>query len=578
MRKLAKRLGALLLATLMLLGATLSAGAVEANDELTGINYNFGTAAVKVNGVDSGDTINAYRLMWYNEDGNYNSYSVYEDFAKYLETKGATSTAPKDIAEFLTNKSSSDMNTYLEEYVSNVSANKEGYTLPDATATATATSSNVTVNLEPGYYLLLMSTTSKNGRVYKPMSVFVSVDGTSKIVYGGNSTSALKPDTDGSYAFQAKASDGPSIDKKTKGATGDTWKATGTAAVGDKVPFCVQVNIPAYTDIKNMLLTVKDTLTNMKYVEGSAKVYDGTPTEANVIENAVKATNVGDYTTAKDEDAATETGTQNVDFELNYNAIVGENKGVAKVVYLYYEAVVQKEAVRAGTNYGTNTAKLEYANAATPGSKMETDPSTTTVYNYNFSLKKYKGDTQESLKGAKFSFYRTAEDAQNDKNAIEFIEDQNHSKYYRLADRSDADNNANKVTKLEANFEIRGLDAGTYYMREVETPAGYYAPNSYFTITLKSKLNENNKDTGKLDGDLTQIEANDTNDATLIIGKKGSITGDGEKTLEVGLKNSTNPSLPTTGGMGTMLFTIGGIALMALAAYMFFFRKRGEAK
>lgn len=47
--------------------------------------------------------------------------------------------------------------------------------------------------------------------------------------------------------------------------------------------------------------------------------------------------------------------------------------------------------------------------------------------------------------------------------------------------------------------------------------------------------------------------------------------------LDVTLKNSTTPILPTTGGMGTALFTIGGVALMAAAAAIVILRrKRGE--
>ena len=43
--------------------------------------------------------------------------------------------------------------------------------------------------------------------------------------------------------------------------------------------------------------------------------------------------------------------------------------------------------------------------------------------------------------------------------------------------------------------------------------------------------------------------------------------------LNVTLKNSSTPILPTTGGMGTALFTVGGVALMAVAAWLFFRRK-----
>lgn len=569
MRKLAKRLGALLLATLMLVGATLSAGAVEVNDELTGTNHSFEKVTVRVNGLSTGDTVKAYRLMQYN-DTNYNSYTVDQNFTSFMETEYKQST-PADIASYLSNQEPAEMNTILEKFVAKCS--EKTYNLPNVYTTDTAHSSEAELKLDPGYYLLLVSTTNTNSRVYKPMSVFVRVDGNQTIVYGGNNKTALTA-KDGVYTIQSKSENGPSIDKKTKGAQGTAWKDTGTAAVGNTVPFYVAVTIPSYKDITKMNLWVNDTLTNMKYVDGSAKVYTAVPGTdgAEEIADAVTLEENSGYNLSENG----KTGTQNLKFALDYNKIV-RNKDVQTVVYLYYKATVQKEAVHSGGNSGTNSAKLEYANAATPDSKMETDPNTTTVYDYNFILKKFKGNSESPLAGAMFSIYKTEQDAKDQKNPIQFIKDKNGSEYYRPLDDLDNAGSADVTTEMEAKFEISGLDAGTYYIREVSTPAGYYQPNSYFTVTLTSKL-EGDKDTGKLDATSSKMTANNDSDQALIVGEGGNVTGDHLNTLEVSLKNSTNPSLPTTGGMGTMLFTIGGIALMGLAAYMFFFHKKRATK
>ena len=42
------------------------------------------------------------------------------------------------------------------------------------------------------------------------------------------------------------------------------------------------------------------------------------------------------------------------------------------------------------------------------------------------------------------------------------------------------------------------------------------------------------------------------------------------------VKNSKNPTLPSTGGIGTYLFTIAGVAIIATAMFMLIFRKREE--
>lgn len=566
MRKLAKRLSALLLATLMLLGASLSAMAVEDVDGTDGAKITYDNVTIKVNNVQSGDTVHAYRLVEYN-DQHYNSYTVESEFERYV--KANYPEAATDVPEFLSKKSAADMNTILEGFATACNANT--YTLPTESDSAAAVNSVASLSLQPGYYLLLVTTTEKNGRVYKPMSVFVRVDGTDKIVYGGNSNAALTPGADNAYTIQSKSENGPTLDKKVS-ADDNQWKDTATAGVGETAKFYVKVNIPAYADIKNMNLWVEDTLTNMKYVEGSAKLYRTVPGADNtdVVADAVTLVTNGGYQISEDG----HTGTQNLKFKLDYEKIVGDNAGTAKTVYLYYEATVQKEAVRGGSNNGVNTAKLIYSNAATPGSEMETDPSTTKVFDYNYELKKFKGDTEVHLEGAKFSLYRTKEDAEANRNPIEFVADANGSDYYRPLDDSDSKDNV--VTVLEANFQIRGLDAGTYYLREVETPQGYYQPQGVFQITLTSHLESNGEHGGRLEASTSGMTAEDAQDKSLVFDT--GITGDHGNTLSASLKNSTTPSLPTTGGMGTMLFTIGGIALMGLAVYLFFFRKKSTAK
>ena len=147
------------------------------------------------------------------------------------------------------------------------------------------------------------------------------------------------------------------------------------------------------------------------------------------------------------------------------------------------------------------------------------------------------------------------------------------TKYYRLAVEGDAE--GSKVTQIGADFQIRGLDANTYYLDEVKTPKGYYAPAGRFKVVLTSKLNDNGTHTGRLDGTTSKLTAVNPKDDNLIV-PGSAIDTDKLHQFNAGINNFSTPNLPTTGGTGTVLLSIGGVVLMAAGAYLLFFRKKKE--
>ena len=110
-------------------------------------------------------------------------------------------------------------------------------------------------------------------------------------------------------------------------------------------------------------------------------------------------------------------------------------------------------------------------------------------------------------------------------------------------------------------------------MEETTVPGGYYAPKGGFKVDLTGERTAD-AITGLLANGSTMTELNDSD--RLLLGGSALDTANVNQ-LDVTLKNSTTPILPTTGGMGTALFTIGGVALMAAAAAIVILRrKRGE--
>ena len=571
MKKTFKRLGAVLLAAFMLLSTTICALAVEGADASTTGK----TITLNVSNIADGDTVYAYKLVSYNEP-DFNSYTFNDSFKSYITTEKKQS----DVQAYLAGLDAAGVNELLEGYATACKTGKT-YQLPTPSAKTTATSSNAaSLQLDAGYYLLLTETTSKNSYIYTPLSAFVKMDGDDLVVYAGASNTALTQQQ-GAYTVSAKSATGPKIDKKTNATKGDgqaTWKENAVAGVGDIVRFYVQVDIPKYTDGTTLNLTVNDTLTNLEYKPNSAKVYRNVPnpkgdnTSQTEITGAITNTDIaGDYTVDNS------TGTQKLKFELDYAAIMNGTTD-AKSVYVYYEAIVKPESVKTivkqpaakneSQHGGTNVASLTYSNASTPDSMHETDKVTTKVFNYYLKFSKKKGEKDEGLQGAKFSLYLN----QAGTDVIKFVQETDTADgtvYYRPAAKGES----GAVTEIEADFRIRGLDSNTYYIKETKTPAGYYAPSGLFEIKLISKL-ENDHYTGKLDAETSKMTALNEKDKNLIL--NSGVDPSTPHEIAAGLKNFSTPDLPTTGGIGTVLLSIGGVVLMAAGAYLLFFRKKKE--
>ena len=569
MKKTFKRLGAVLLAAFMLLSTTICALADDNTQATTPTTGK--TITLNVSNVNDGDTVSAYKLVSYNEP-DFNSYTFDSGFESYINANKTES--HKTAEQYLASLDAAGVNKLLEGYAAKCNEKNSEYTLPSNPITSKSATKNTAAleGLEPGYYLLLTSTDTKNNRIYTPLSAFIQKDGNDLVVYAGANNSPLKAESDKSYKVAVKAENGPTIDKKTNATKGDgeaTWKETAAAGVNDIVRFYVEVNIPKYNNVSALNLTVNDTLTNLKYQEGSVKVYENRPDPKshndsnNEIQGAIKnSANVveQDYTTSNG------AGTQKLKFELDYQKIMGENAAQSKTVYIYYEAIMQKEAVTGTNHQGENVATLKYSNAANPNIEYTTDPEDTDVFTYYIGLTKKKNKTDDSLKGAYFSVYTD----KNSKTPLKFVEmTENGTKYYRLAVGDEADT----VTQIEADFQIRGLDANTYYLEEVVAPQGYTKPSGRFEITMTSQM-ENNKHTGTLDNKQSSIKALDDADTALILSSGVSV--DKNYQFSISLGNFSTPNLPTTGGTGTVLLSIGGVVLMAAGAYLLFFRKKKE--
>ena len=135
-------------------------------------------------------------------------------------------------------------------------------------------------------------------------------------------------------------------------------------------------------------------------------------------------------------------------------------------------------------------------------------------------------------------------------------------------------------------LSFTGLDAGTYTLQETKAPEGYSLNDTKIPVEITATYNDN----GTLNSYSIKVnnENTSTYTATYDADGKGEVTdidctpehendwSDVSDTHEI--KNTKLASLPSTGGIGTTIFTIGGCAIMIIAAGLFFASRRKAAK
>lgn len=535
--------------------------------------------AITFDGVMAGDTVMAYPMVTY--DATYSSFTYHPAFKTFLEGKKGAATGTLDA--WFSALASDVLSGYLTEYTEKVQAGTADLPTAKVAGTVATGATSTTLNLAPGFYLVLTRTTTANSKVYTPVAVFVRVMGDHSVkVYAGGTELTTKP-----YTITMKSEKAPVIVKKVRNNTSDLGhppiphQPTASSGVGTYygVDFVIEVRIPNYKgDPGFTKLTIKDTLENAALTTNDFSTvsihrgYDpgtGAFTGKN-LNTALK--------TATSSIGAYAGGKQDIVLDLDYNVLKNTTAGATETVfYIQYHARLQKDAIdtnttldaAAGTttNMGKNTAALTYALTTAPTEKT-TDPVSTSVYTYSVKLEKKDADGN-ALTGAKFRLYS------DDTMTTEVKLTQDAAGFYYPADVGVA--GVEIDTGSESSFLVKGLEQGVYYLKETATKAGYYLPKGDFKIVLTGDGNGTSPRilTGKLAAAST-VAAKATEDNTLI----GTVSVDGTAVnqLDIVLKNSSQPILPSTGGMGTALFTFGGVALMVLAAGLtIYMRKRKES-
>lgn len=291
---------------------------------------------------------------------------------------------------------------------------------------------------------------------------------------------------------------------------GDTDK-NNVVKTGDVLTYQVKAFVPFIDAAKdtNRTFFVYDQLTGAKYVNKNeatitvgGQVYNKTAIEYNDTEGK---------------------------FSLDLSSLVdASNSKAGQEVVITYKVEVTSE-----NDEITNTAKAGHTDGEQFGGV------TTKIYEGNITLTKtndYKDKENKTdmvkLANAGFEVRKDAETA-----ALTFVKlGEGVYKYDPTGTITEV------VTNADGTVKVQGLDVGTYKFKEITAPQGYSVNTTEATAILALGENETS--------------------ATMPL------------TDETDMRDSKLSALPSTGGMGTYLFTIIGVVVMAGAAGAFFISRR----
>lgn len=354
-------------------------------------------------------------------------------------------------------------------------------------------------------------------------------------------------------AREAKNSTGKNTGSLTN--TTDGYAHTASASIGDTVDYQIISTLPTITSKASALseYTYVDTLSKGIRYNKNDVVIEFFKDAGCTDKIATWDESSGKFTVAYDAAANTMT-------------IRMTDTGLAEI---NEAATVYTDSVKRG--YSDCTMRISYAAALTADAKMgdadnpnevvltwkrtnttyfDTLKDCCHVYTYGVDVLKQFSDNGGNLRNVKFRLH-------NDTDNVFVIADLKDGVYYAkgfAAKKADA---TTFVPNAQGHVVVKGLEDDTYSLTETATDKGYVLLKDAVKIAIKTAEN----------GQCEQCGAKLLTASATVNGKDASMT-DGNAIVPLTVVNNPGFDLPKTGGYGTWMFTIGGVALLGAAAFV----------
>ena len=335
----------------------------------------------------------------------------------------------------------------------------------------------------------------------------------------------------------------------------DGFEHTATASVGDTVDYQIISTLPTITSKASALseYTYVDTLSRgIRYNKNDVGI------------EFFKDAGCTDKITTWDENSGKFTVAY--DDAQNIMTIRMTEAGLAEI---NEAATVHTDSVKRG--YSDCTMRITYAATLTADAKMgDTDNPNEVVltwrrtnntyfdtlkdcchvYTYGIDVLKRFSDNGGNLRNVKFRLH-------NDTDDVYVVADLKDGVYYAkgfAAKKADA---TTFVPNAQGHVVVKGLEDDTYSLTEIATDKGYVLLRDAVKIVIKTAEN----------GQCEKCGAKLLTASATVNGKDVTMS-EGNAIVPLTVVNNPGFDLPKTGGYGTWMFTVGGVALLGAAAFI----------
>lgn len=472
----------------------------------------------------------------YQKRTNWNHYDKVAEAIKDVDSS-ATLTADSKVDDFVAAIGKFD-STKTKRFAENLYKSlKEDGVAADANSAAVAAGAFSTTLSGPQGYYLIVQTTAANDAGKTMSAVIVNTAGQAGV------TVSPKKDT---VTVSKKVQE--NMDGVNNPASEDNWGTAADYNIGDYVKFQLTGSLPTdYADYTSYEYTFHDTadqgLTFVNDTTHPVKVY--AVNDNNKVE--LKQDTLTGYQVLTSGINGETFNVKFADLKKAQAEKTGDTVNITsstQIVVEYY-AQLNENAVL-GSNGNQNKVYLQFSNNKYGEGTGKTEEHKVTVFTFKLEVTKYgKTDSdKEALNGAGFTLYKATKVNPADLD------------YAKVGD---------EVQHTNGNvFDFTGLDSGYYKIVETTTPKGY---NTIDPITFTVTATYNSADEP---GTLTDLTVTDVKvggvapaEQTFTVNRGTGEAGTAQiKTDVVDIPGS---KLPSTGGMGTVLLYVAGIAVFVLA-------------